>query len=88
MKQHHEEGLEHKKLLALEPHNVSEYNIYFKNHYPITDQKTFMLNLCQQSISKDSICPVNTYYCIFERKTCQNVTRQVKAAKEGSVWFE
>jgi len=30
--------------------------------------------LCQQSIFQDSICPVNIYDCIFERKTCQNAT--------------
>jgi hypothetical protein len=44
--------------------------------------------LFQESTSKDSVCPVNTYDCISERKTCQNVTLQVKAAKEEGVWFQ
>ena len=87
MKQHHGESLEHNKLLPLKPHNVSKYDIYLKNHYSITDQKTFISEL-SQSISKNSICPVNIYDYIFERKTCQNVTQQVKAAKEVGVWFQ
>jgi hypothetical protein len=87
MKQHHEESLEHNKLLALKPRNVSEWHLFQK---PLSNNrsKNIHAELCQQYISKDSVCPVNTYYCIFERKTCHNVTIQVKAAKEDNVWSQ
>jgi len=51
IKQHHKESLEHNKLLSLKPHNVSEYDIYSKNHYSVTDKKTFMLAIYLNCVS-------------------------------------
>lgn len=61
MKQHHKESPKQNK-----PHNVSEYDNYLKKK-PLFNNRSKNIHasniseLCQQSISKDSICPVNIY---------------------------